>query len=270
MATYAIGDIQGCFKALQNLLSQIHFNENEDSLWFTGDLVNRGPESLKTLRFIKNLKGTHHTVLGNHDLHLLAVANHPHKIHAEDTFTDILTAPDKEELLSWLSKQPLLYYDDNNQYALVHAGIAPQWNLAEALALAHEVSEILQSAKAPDFLENMYGNFPNQWHNALQGFERYRCITNYFTRARFCNMDGSLELSTKGKLTSSHLIPWFKVQERKTKTINIIFGHWAALAGNTQTPHVFALDTGCVWGYALTALCLESGKRFSVPCNKVK
>lgn len=267
MATYAIGDIQGCLSALQALLLIIDFDEGKDELWFTGDLVNRGPASLETLRFIKNLKGNHRIVLGNHDLHLLAIHHHAHPGWEEDTLQSILTANDREELLGWLIQQPLLHYDEKLGFLMVHAGIAPDWTLATAQQLADEIKTILLSPSAREFFCNMYGNLPNQWHDSLTGWDRYRCITNYLTRARFCYPDGRLELRTKGKLVSSTLIPWFNIPSRVNKDLKIIFGHWAALGGVTNTPNIFALDTGCVWGYSLTAMCLEDGKRFSVSCH---
>ncbi len=268
MSTYVIGDLQGCFEPLARLLQHISFNAEKDTLWFTGDLVNRGPESLACLRFVKNLGSRHRVVLGNHDLHLLAVAYKAHASLPEDTFQDILNAPDKHELLDWLMHQPLLHYELD--YVLVHAGLAASWDLATAKTLAHEVESILQSDKAYDFLKHMYGNHPNAWSDDLQGIDRWRCITNYFTRARFCYPDGSLELETKGKINSAKdkLIPWFKVPNRQNADLKILFGHWAALGGITDTPHTYALDTGCIWGYNLTAMRLEDGLRFSVASSK--
>jgi bis(5'-nucleosyl)-tetraphosphatase (symmetrical) len=267
MSTYAIGDIQGCFSALQKLLDKIRFDPRKDSLWFTGDLVNRGPQSLETLRFVKNLGTQHHTVLGNHDLHLLAVAHGVQLGQTEDTLTSILNAPDREELIHWLCQQPLLYHDEKIDYVMVHAGFAPSWDLATAKQLAHEVESVLQSEKRTDFLRHMYGNHPCEWHSSLSGYDRLRCITNYFTRVRFCYPNGQLELKNKGKVeTSSELIPWFKLPNRLNKQLKIIFGHWAALGGVTHTPNVFALDTGCIWGFSLTAMRLEDGELLSVSC----
>lgn len=269
MSTYAIGDIQGCYSSLQKLLNHIQFNPNEDSLWFTGDLVNRGAQSLETLRFVKNLGSKQHTVLGNHDLHLLAVAEGTRANSLDDTLTAILEAPDRDELLHWLSLQPLIHHDEKLNFTMVHAGLASSWDLATALQLSHEVESALSSEKKKDFLYHMYGNLPDLWVPELKGFDRLRCITNYFTRIRFCHPDGRLDLSNKGKIeTVNNLIPWFKVPHRVNKDLKIIFGHWAALCGITNTPGVFALDTGCVWGFNLTAMRLEDEKIFSVACEK--
>lgn len=267
MSTYIIGDLQGCFEPLTRLLNHISFDAANDTLWFTGDIVNRGPQSLACLRFVKNLGDRHHMVLGNHDLHLLAVAHRAHTGWSEDTFHDILNAPDKDHLLDWLIKQPLLHHEGD--YTMVHAGLAPSWNLDKAKALAKEVESILQSPKAYDFLKHMYGNHPNAWSDALQGFDRWRCITNYLTRARFCHRDGSLALENKGKIESvkGELIPWFNVSDRQNAHMKILFGHWAALGGVTNTPNTYALDTGCIWGYSLTAMRLEDGLKFAVNCR---
>lgn len=268
MSTYAIGDIQGCFAPLEKLLEHIQFDPSKDQLWFTGDLVNRGPQSLETLRFVKNLGENQHIVLGNHDLHLLALSHQAHPGWEDDTLQAILQAPDREELLNWLRHQPLLHHDATLNYTMVHAGLAPAWDLATAQRLAHEVETILRSDQAVDFFHHMYGNHPALWRDDLQGWDRVRCITNYFTRARFCHADGSLELKSKGKLDSqsAELFPWFQTPHRRNADLKIIFGHWAALGGITNTQNAFALDTGCVWGFCLTAMRLEDGKRFSVNC----
>ena len=269
MTTYAIGDIQGCFSALEKLLEKIHFDPTQDVLWFTGDLVNRGPQSLETLRFIKNLGKQQRTVLGNHDLHLLAIDQGYHPGWRDDTLIPILQAPDREELLDWLAQQPLLHHDAELDFVMVHAGLAPAWNLATAQQLAHEVEIVLQSNQRNLLLENLYGNEPIQWDVNLTGWNRLRCIINYFTRVRFCHADGSLELKTKEHTSKAppDLLPWFQDPLRKTQTVNIIFGHWAALGGVTNTPHTFALDTGCVWGNCLTAMRLEDQQRFEVRCG---
>jgi bis(5'-nucleosyl)-tetraphosphatase (symmetrical) len=270
MATYAIGDIQGCFTTLEHLLKHIHFNPLQDTLWFAGDLVNRGPQSLETLRFIKQLGPHHRVVLGNHDLHLLAVAAGAHPGWKEDTFSDILNADDRDDLLDWLRTQPLFHYDATLGYAMVHAGIAASWDLQQAAALSAEVSEVVQSNRATEFFTHMYGNQPDQWDNHLAGWDRLRCITNYFTRARFCYADGHLELKSKGTLAShpAELIPWYDVPQRKMANTDILFGHWAALGGVTNNSKAHALDTGCIWGYDLTAMRLEDGERLSVEHKK--
>jgi bis(5'-nucleosyl)-tetraphosphatase (symmetrical) len=268
MSTYAIGDIQGCLFALEKLLQEIHFDPNKDVLWFTGDLVNRGPQSLETLRFIKNLSSQQKIVLGNHDLHLLAMAHNAHQGWADDTLIPILTAPDREDLIAWLLHQSLLHHDEVLGFTMIHAGLAPSWDLTLAKTLAAEVETILQSDQRIDFFHHMYGNEPAQWNENLTGWERIRCIVNYFTRARFCHIDGSLELTTKEnmRLEQTDLIPWFRIPDRRNANLKIIFGHWAALGGITKTPNTFALDTGCVWGYCLTAMRLEDLQRFSVSC----
>lgn len=263
---YAIGDVQGCLSVLEKLLDHIQFDSSKDKLWFCGDLVNRGPQSLETLRFIKKLGNHHPVVLGNHDLHLLSLSYHAHSGWKEDTLQDILTAPDRDELMAWLRQKPLLYHDDHLGFTMVHAGLASSWDLLTAKRLAQEVEAVLRSDAAAEFFQHMYGNQPEQWSEQLQGWDRLRCITNYFTRLRFCHRDGSLELNTKGTLdkSSADLIPWFKVTPRANADLKIIFGHWAALGGVTNVPNTFAIDTGCVWGRKLTAMRLEDEKRFSV------
>jgi bis(5'-nucleosyl)-tetraphosphatase (symmetrical) len=233
-------------------------------------LINRGPQSLETLRFVKNLGSHHRIVLGNHDLHFLAVALNTHEVWKEDTLTEILNAPDRDELVAWLLQQPLIHHDVKLNFTMVHAGLAPQWDLSTALRLAQEVETIIQGDHAKDFFLNMYGNQPDMWDENLSGWDRLRCITNYFTRIRLCDHDGRLELKTKGKLEDApkNLIPWYQVPNRKNADLNILFGHWAALSGITNTPKVYALDTGCVWGYKLTAMRLEDKKRFEANCEK--
>lgn len=269
MATYAIGDVQGCYIALQKLLEQIHFDPSEDCLWFTGDLVNRGSHSLEVLRFIKQLGNNQRTVLGNHDLHLLACAYHQQQGNKDDTIADILTAPDCQELMDWLRHQHLVYHDEQLGFTLVHAGIAPTWDLAKTLSLAQEVETVLQSGQISDFLGKMYGDKPDYWDDTLKDWDRLRSITNYLTRMRFCYPDGRLELTDKGPADAPQagLVPWFRSPHRINEDLKIIFGHWAALGGITNTPNVYSLDTGCVWGFKLTAMRLEDGKRFWVGCE---
>jgi bis(5'-nucleosyl)-tetraphosphatase (symmetrical) len=266
MSTYAIGDVQGCYTELQKLLEKIKFDPHADTLWFTGDLVNRGPESLATLRFIKSLGKNAITVLGNHDLHLIAIVLGTQTLQGNDTFRDILHAKDCLELVNWLSQQPLLHHDQKLKFTITHAGIAPFWDLATAQQLAHEVETVLRSESRKTLLAEMYGNEPACWNEALSGTERLRCIINYFTRMRFCDARGCLNLSYKGttNATPKALIPWFNLKNRNMQNDNIIFGHWAALQGHTNTKHVFALDTGCVWGKQLTAMCLETTQRVNI------
>jgi bis(5'-nucleosyl)-tetraphosphatase (symmetrical) len=268
MPHYCIGDIQGCFQELESLLSVISFDQARDKLWFTGDLVNRGPDSLSVLRFIKSLGQAAVVVLGNHDLHLLALASGQGKAKKQDTLEEVLKAPDLAMLCDWLRKQPLLHHDAVLDYTLVHAGLPPQWDLQHAQQYAAEVSLMLQSDLYQTFLAHLYGNTPHCWDDRLNGWPRLRLITNYLTRMRFCDKNGSLELLSKGKSNKppKGYMPWFKVPERNTKNVNIVFGHWAALCGRTDEPNVHALDTGCVWGKCLTAMRLEDKKRFQVPC----
>ncbi|HEY5716932.1 MAG TPA: symmetrical bis(5'-nucleosyl)-tetraphosphatase [Motiliproteus sp.] len=264
MATYAIGDIQGCYSELCQLLDKVGFSDS-DQLWLTGDLVNRGPESLATLRLVKTLGSRAITVLGNHDLHLLAVA-HGQRSSSKDTLAQVLNAPDRDELLHWLAQQPLLHHDLTLGYALVHAGIPPQWKLKHAERYAAEVEAVLRSDQAPLFYAAMYGNTPAAWSDELHGMERLRLITNYLTRMRFCTGDGTLELTTKTAATQPPpgYRAWFEHPERKSPGKRILFGHWASLEGRCNTPNCFSLDTGCVWGGSLTALCLETGQHTSV------
>lgn len=271
MTTYAIGDIQGCYSALQKLLEEIHFNPDEDTLWFTGDLVNRGKQSLETLRFIKDLGDKHITVLGNHDLHLLAVAYGSRSVNNNDTLNEILSAKDKDELMDWLCHRPLLHVDNEKKFVIAHAGLAPFWTIEKAKQLASEVENKLRSSEKTELLKNIYGNEPNHWDDNLTGISRFRCIINYFTRMRFCDANGNLNLTYKGTIAEkpAELIPWFDVPHRANANIKIIFGHWAALGGNTTTPNVYPLDTGCVYGNALTALRLSDEKRFGVKCDAV-
>lgn len=267
MATYAIGDIQGCFQQFQTLLAHIQFDADEDTLWFTGDLVNRGQQSLETLRFIKALGEKHKTVLGNHDLHLLAVAYGSKPSNPHDTLHTILQAPDRDEIIDWLRRRPLLYY--NNEFVITHAGLAPSWDLKKAAELAKEVELTLQANDPTLFLKQMYGNQPDYWDNNLSGVARLRSIINYLTRMRFCYPDGRLNLFYKGTLKEkpAELIPWFEVPNRVNSHLKLIFGHWAALGGHASVPNVYPLDTGCVWGNALTALRLDDEKKFSVSCR---
>jgi bis(5'-nucleosyl)-tetraphosphatase (symmetrical) len=258
MAIYAIGDIQGCFAQLQSLLTKLQFNRDEDTLWLAGDIVNRGPHSLHTLRFIRSLGKRAVTVLGNHDLHLLAVANGRGKQSKKDTFKDILEAEDRDELLDWLIHQPLMHYDKELDVCLCHAGIYPQWSIHEALQYAGELQDILRSPKSHEFFHHMYGDKPPTWCRHLKGWDRLRFITNTFTRMRYCDAQGRLflrEKSAPGKQDKG-IHPWFEIADRKTQTTNIIFGHWSTLT-DPQQKHLYPLDTGCLWGGQLTALKID-------------
>lgn len=266
MATWAIGDVQGCFDELLALLERIDYAPKRDRLWFCGDLVNRGPKSLETLRFVKSLGEHAVTVLGNHDLHLLAVWHHTEKKKKSDTLDAILAAPDAGHLLAWLQRRPLAHYDETLGYFLCHAGLPPSWDLDLALCCAGEVERVLRG-DASAFFAQMYGNEPALWDERLHGQERLRYITNAYTRMRFIDGEGRLDLKCKSAPGEqpAHLMPWFEHPKRHAKHLDIVFGHWAALLGQAGTPRVHALDTGCIWGHALTALCLESGERVSQP-----
>ena len=262
MTDYVVGDIQGCLDQLLKLLEKVDFDATTDRLIATGDLVNRGPQSLETLRFCKGLGESFLTVLGNHDLHLLAVAHGVRKPTNKDTLNDILQADDRDELLSWLQRQPLLLSIDD--YTIVHAGIPPNWTIATAQTMAAEVENVLKSDLAESYFNAMYGNQPDSWNNALAGTDRWRLITNYLTRMRYCTASGQLDLAAK--TAPQHQPPelpaeyaaWFSHRSRQTKDNKIIFGHWAALEGKNIGANLFPLDTGCVWGGALRLMNLSS------------
>ncbi len=274
MSTYAIGDVQGCHQELLSLLDRINFDENTDRLWFTGDLVNRGPKSLETLRFVRQLDDKAVTVLGNHDLHLLAIANgQAQYMHKGDTLEAILAAEDKDELLNWLRHLPLLHRDKQLGFVLIHAGLPPQWTVEQASTHALEVETVMAGDLYMEFFANMYGNTPDSWSEALCGWDRLRVITNYFTRLRYCDADGKMEFKEKSVPGTQALPyqPWFEIENRVNKDQKILFGHWAALRDykvNYKHLGVYPLDTGCLWGGCLTALRLEDEKWFSVPSKQ--
>lgn len=269
MATFAIGDVQGCYSQLEQLLERIQYDRARDVLWFTGDLVNRGPDSLRTLQLISELPETTVAVLGNHDLALLAADIGAVLPQPGDTYQEILNAPQRDELLSWLRHRPLMHYDPKLRFALCHAGIYPLWDLAQAQSLAREVESILQGPTFKEALQAMFGNYPNSWNATLTGWDRFRFIINAFTRMRFCTIAGMLDLQNKSETShAANFMPWFSVPSRRTSHDKVIFGHWAALAGVSNTPGVYAIDTGCVWGNALTAICLETEQRFHVSCKQ--
>lgn len=263
MATYAIGDLQGCYQELQLLLDKIKFDQSVDRLWFVGDIVNRGPDSLGCIRFVKSLGKSAITVLGNHDLHLIAVAAGIKTPSSGDTFQDILNAPDRDELIAWLKSQPLIYQE--NEYLLVHAGILPDWTAEQAVLLGQEVEIFLQSEHCNQFLKHMHGNQPTAWSNTLIGYDRLRTIVNAMTRLRFCSSTGVMDFHHKGETTDAPpgYMSWFDVPDRKTTRNTIVFGHWSAL-GLKITPNIIALDTGCVWGRELTAIRLEDKQIYQV------
>jgi bis(5'-nucleosyl)-tetraphosphatase (symmetrical) len=269
MAVYAIGDVQGCYHPLQRLLDRLRFDPGQDILWFAGDLVNRGPQSLPVLRLVYSLGEQAVTVLGNHDLTLLAVAEGYRHPKRSDTFQAILTAPDREVLLHWLRQRPLLHHDPVLGFTLVHAGLAPQWDLLQAQACAAELAAVLSSADYRTLLAQMFGSEPRVWCEDLQGMERLRFCVNCFTRMRYCHADGALNFSEKGAPGSqpADLWPWFRVPGRRNADLNIVFGHWASL-GYYREPGIYALDSGCVWGGRLTAIRLDAPQQvYWVECG---
>lgn len=271
MPVYAIGDIQGCFNELEGLLDQISFDPRQDKLWIAGDLVNRGPDSLETLRFLHRLNVV--TVLGNHDLHLLATAHIPKYRKHKDTLEQVMHAPDGPELLEWLRHQPLLHHDTGTGYTLIHAGLPPQWDLDKARHCAAEVEQVLRGKDYVEFLGEMYGNHPAQWSDSLQGWDRLRFITNCLTRLRYCDTNGHLALEHKGPPGSQprHLKPWFDWAQRKSRGMNILFGHWSTL-GAYDEAGVHSLDTGCLWGGTLTAMRLDTNppERIEYDCPGIR
>ena len=262
MATYAIGDVQGCDEELQALLARLAFDPAHDRLWFVGDLVNRGPGSLAVLRFVRGLGERAVVVLGNHDLHLLCVAAGHAKKRDDDTLDELLAAPDAPQLLEWLRGRALLHVE--HQYVMVHAGLLPQWGIAKAQALAREVESALRAPSHREFLANLYGSTPTAWRDDLAGWDRLRVIVNAMTRLRFCNAAGEMELRAKGAKAPPGYRPWFEM--RAPRELPIICGHWSAL-GLKLADRLAALDSGCVWGGSLTALRLEDRNLFQVTCR---
>ncbi|MFA7268818.1 MAG: symmetrical bis(5'-nucleosyl)-tetraphosphatase [Sterolibacterium sp.] len=266
MAIYAIGDIQGCFDALQRLLAKCGFDERRDRLWLVGDLVNRGPQSLEVLRFVKNLAAAAITVLGNHDLHLLMMSENGAQQRDEDTLGEVLAAPDRDELLAWLRRQPLMHVE--NGFAMVHAGLLPQWSIKKSQALAREVEAALRADDFRDFLAHMRGGEPKAWRDDLRGWARLRVIVNAMTRMRFCTPAGEMEFRSKGEVKDAPAgyLPWFEVPKRKSADYRLVTGHWSAL-GLKLAPGLLALDSGCFWGGQLTAVRLEDQAVFQVDCR---
>ncbi len=266
MATYAIGDIQGCLEPLERLLDQLDFRPGPDRLWLTGDLVNRGPDSAAVVRMIRSLGEHATTVLGNHDLHLLAVRYGSARLKRRDTLDELLDAPDSEDLLEWLKHQPLAHFDADLDTLLVHAGCPPEWNVDEVLQRAAEVETALRSDSPEHFFRDMYGDQPDRWHSALNGLDRLRFITNALTRMRFVDAEGRLDMKHKGPPGSQPKgwLPWFDFP-RASQPTRIVFGHWSMLGLRTDS-RIIGLDTGCLWGRQLTAVRLEDGVVFSVEC----
>jgi bis(5'-nucleosyl)-tetraphosphatase (symmetrical) len=263
---YAVGDVQGCDQELRALLGRLKFSADRDQLWLVGDLVNRGPASLAVLRFVHALGDNAVVVLGNHDLHLLAIAHAAHRVRRSDTLDEVLAAPDRETLLEWLLTRPLAHAHGTD--LMVHAGVVPQWTAALTLELAAEVAAALRRDPAALFAA-MYGNEPDRWDERLAGDARLRFVINVLTRLRVCTADGRIDLSVKGEPppATSKLRPWFEHTQRATRGVRVIFGHWSAL-GLVQRANVVGLDSGCVWGGALTALDLDSDRPpVSLPCS---
>lgn len=265
MPTYVIGDIQGCAEQLDLLIERIHAVSSSPRLIFAGDLVNRGPDSLGALRIIRALGPSAHAILGNHDLHLLAVANGIRKPSRSDTLDALLAAPDRDELLDWLRRLPLAIVERN--HLIVHAGVLPTWTVEKTLSLAHEVETALKDKDWVEFLRGMYGNTPAQWDDSLQGADRLRCIVNALTRMRYCRADGTMELDQKEDVPQNRpdILPWFDLPDRRTTQSVVVFGHWSML-GLVLRPNLIGLDTGCVWGGKLTAICLEDRSLVQVDC----
>lgn len=266
MATYAVGDIQGCYAEFRQLLELMRFDPARDTLWLVGDLVNRGPDSLAVLRFVKSLGEAAVTVLGNHDLHLLAVAEGVAELHRTDTLDEVLNAPDRDELLAWLRHQRLLHAEGG--YVLVHAGLLPQWTVEQAATLAREVEGALRADDYPVFLARMYGNAPHAWDDSLRGYSRLRVIVNALTRLRIVTPQGEMEFRFKGELPDipAGYVPWYEAPGRSSDRATVIFGHWSAL-GLVLQGNVIALDTGCLWGGPMSAVRLDDRQLFQVPCT---
>ena len=268
MATYAIGDVQGCREQLEQLLERINFDTSTDKLWFAGDLVNRGADSLGTLRLIYQLRNSVVVVLGNHDLHLLAVNQDLSRGTNKDNFYNIFDAADKEVLLAWLQQCSLVHLEQN--HLLVHAGVYPLWNIQSLLKYAREVEQILQSENSESFFQQMYGNTPQRWSNTLEGIDRARFITNALTRMRYCSDNNSLDMINKAPVAQAPdgLTPWFMAKNREPVSETVLHGHWASLNKSDVTDGIINLDTGCVWGGRLSAWCLEEKRWYSVAGEK--
>jgi bis(5'-nucleosyl)-tetraphosphatase (symmetrical) len=269
VSRYAIGDLQGCCDELRALLTRIGYSADRDRLWFVGDLVNRGPQSLETLRFVRALGDNAVVVLGNHDLHLLAIARGSHTARRSDTLDEILQAPDRDTLLEWLATRPLAYFEAGD--LLVHAGVVPQWTVATTLELAREIEAALRNDPRHLF-DHMYGDEPDRWSADLEGTDRLRFAINVLTRMRVCTNEGRINLRLKGKPPprGSEWLPWFDVEGRRTRDSRVVFGHWSAL-GLVVRKEVIGLDSGCVWGGSLTAFDLDgngagAGTPISVSC----
>ncbi|PSF05242.1 diadenosine tetraphosphatase [Marinobacter fuscus] len=266
MTDYAIGDIQGCYDRLRDVLAKVDFSPSRDRLWVAGDLINRGPSSLETLRYIESLGSSAVVVLGNHDLHLLAVALGGHSPKRKDTLHEILDAPDHNRLIHWLRQQHLCVHDPERNLVMAHAGLPHIWTVSQATEFAREVEQVIRGRDADEYFQGMYGNWPEGWCDRLEGMDRWRVITNYFTRMRFIAPDGQLELATKESADHAPdgFAPWFTYP--RNDDVTVIFGHWAALEGQTGDKQFVGLDTGCVWGGLLTMMNLDSGEKIHCDC----
>ena len=267
MANYIVGDIQGCYSALEKALNVVDFNTSQDTLWLTGDLIARGPDSLETMKFV--LKNEHciQTVLGNHDLHFLSVYHQLKSVNPRDQLQPLLDYKHIEKVITWLRKQPLVVPLPNNEGYMSHAGLPPLWTSAKALKYSNKVSERLTASDYVDFLPIMYGNSPNKWDRSLSKEKKLRFAVNALTRMRYCSLDGSLDFKQKGSpsnMVDESLVPWFTIEPERFSQAKWIFGHWASLMGETGNDNVIALDTGYVWGNALTIYHFESGEKIQI------
>lgn len=265
MSTYIIGDVQGCYQSLQALLKRVQYRPAVDELWFVGDLVNRGPSSLETLQLISDQPHTR-IVLGNHDLHLLAIAQGVRQLQPKDTLQAILDHDECEALLDWLRCQPLFYYDSDKQWVMTHAGLYPLWTLDEHQQYTQQVEQVLQAGDYGQHLQTLFGNEPYCWSEVESLQQCRRFTVNAMTRMRFCDQQACLNFQYNGRVGDQpdYLQPWFTLEPKYTTAVSIAFGHWAALEGYTHKPSYFALDTGCVWGQTLTAYCIETQRYYSV------
>ncbi|WP_368542243.1 bis(5'-nucleosyl)-tetraphosphatase (symmetrical) ApaH [Enterobacter soli] len=270
MSTYLIGDVHGCYDELIALLKQVDFTPGRDTLWLTGDLVARGPGSLDVLRYVKSLGDSVRMVLGNHDLHLLAVFAGISRNKPKDRISPLLEAPDADDLINWLRRQPLLQIDEEKKLLMAHAGITPQWDLETAQTCARDVEAVLASDSYPFFLDAMYGDMPNNWSEDLSGLARLRFITNAFTRMRYCFPNGQLDMYCKDTPDNAPapLKPWFAIPGPVTGEYSVVFGHWASLEGKGTPEGIYGLDTGCCWGGDLTCLRWEDKAYFVQPSNR--
>lgn len=266
MTDYAIGDIQGCYERLREVLDMADFSPSRDRLWVAGDIINRGPSSLQALRYVESLGDSAVVVLGNHDLHLLAVALGGHALKTKDTLTDILEAPDQGRLLDWLRQQNLCVHDATRNLVMAHAGLPHIWTVEQAVSHSREVESVIRGPEAQAYFAHMYGNQPERWHDGLEGMDRWRVITNYFTRMRFIAEDGTLELAVKESADSAPdgFAPWFRFP--RPDTVRVVFGHWASLEGQTHSNRFIGLDTGCVWGGKLTLMNLDTEEKIHCDC----